>query len=571
MCKYNDFLNIKNFLLKKLFETNQNTREPFVFQIWNCKFKQIFQLKKSQSKSESIFISYMRELLIQILNIMNKLLSLLVAGAVMSTTLSCNDDDVNGMDPMVQGPDLMVYGLTDSNEITSFNAKNTGTFISKTAITGITAGEKLMSIDFRPATGELYALSSASKLYVINPANASARVVSTTAFTPAISGTIASIDFNPTVDRIRLVTSTGQNLRLHPETGATAATDGAIATTSSITGIAYTNSTSGATSTTLYDIDVTAGKLFKQDPPNNGTLAEVGNLGFTFTGQAAFDISPDNKNALMAVTSGGQNALYSVDLATGKASSIGALPSKVVDIAIPTNPVAYAVNNANELQIFNPNDPSQGMVSKAIGGLQAGEGILGIDFRPLNGQLYALGSSSRIYTINLGTGGATQVGTGTLTTPLVGTEFGFDFNPTVDKIRVVSNTGQNLRLDPVTGAVTAIDTVLNPGTPNVSSAAYTNNFAGATATELFVIDHNTDRLYLQNPPNGGVLVERGALGINITSANGFDIGAMSQKAYLLASVGTENKIYVVNLTTGAATSSASFPNPVKGFAVGLGF
>lgn len=501
---------------------------------------------------------------------MNKFFSLLLSGVMVATVLSCNDDE-NGMESAVQGPDLMVYGLTESNEITSFNANNPGTFMSKTAVTGIASGEKLMSIDFRPATGELYALSNASKIYIINTSNASARVVSTTAFTPAISGTIASIDFNPTVDRIRLVTNTGQNIRLHPETGAAAFTDGSIATTSSITGIAYTNSTSGASTTTLYDIDVTAKKLFKQDPPNNGTLVAVGDLGFTFTGQVAFDINPDNSAALIAATNGSENTLYKTDLSNGSSINIGKLSQKIIDLAIPTNPVAYAINNSNELQIFNPNSPAQGLVNKAITGMQTGEGVLGIDFRPLNGQLFALGSTSRIYTINLGTGVATQVGTGTLTTPLVGTEFGFDFNPTVDKIRVVSNTGQNLRLDPITGAVTAADTMLNPGTPTVSAAAYTNNFSGATATELYVIDHNTDKLYLQNPPNGGALVEKGALGINITSANGFDIGAMSQKAYLLASVGTENKIYMVNLTTGVASSSVAFPNPVKGFTVGLGF
>lgn len=501
---------------------------------------------------------------------MNKIFSLLLSGVMVATVLSCNDDE-NGMEPMVQGPDLMVYGLTESNEITSFNANNPGTFMSKTAVTGIAAGEKLMSIDFRPATGELYALSNASKIYVINTSNASARVVSTTAFTPAISGTIASIDFNPTVDRIRLVTNTGQNLRLHPETGAAAFTDGSIATTSSITGIAYTNSTSGASSTTLYDIDVTAKKLFKQDPPNNGTLVAVGDLGFTFTGQVAFDINPDNSAALIAATNGSENTLYKTDLSNGSSVNIGKLSQKIIDLAIPTNPVAYAINNANELQIFNPNNPAQGMVNKAITGMQTGEGILGIDFRPLNGQLYALGSTSRLYTINLGTGAATAVGTSTFSTPLVGSEFGFDFNPTVDRIRVVSNTGQNLRLNPIDGTVAAVDGAVNPTSVLLSSAAYTNNFAGATSTQLFVIDAVTDKLYLQDPPNNGTVVERGSLGVNITGANGFDIGAMSQKAYLLASVGTDNKIYVVNLTTGAASSSAAFPNPVKGFAVGLGF
>lgn len=412
-------------------------------------------------------------------------------------------------------------------------------------------------------------MSNASKLYIINTSNATSRVVSTTAFTPAIAGTVASIDFNPTVDRIRLVSNTGQNLRLNPENGAVAATDGSIATTSSIAGIAYTNSKSGATATTLYDLDMTAGKLFKQDPPNNGTLVEVGSLGITFTGQAAFDINPDNSVALIATTKDSKNNLYTVDLSNGKATNIGTLSQKVIDVAIPTDAVAYAIDASNMLQIFNPNKPEP--FSKAITGLQSGEGILGIDFRPLNGQLYALGSSSRIYTINLGTGAATQVGSGILTTPLVGSEFGFDFNPTVDRIRVVSDMGQNLRLNPLDGSVSGIDGAINPGTPMLSSAAYTDNFAGATTTSLFVIDHNTDKLYLQNPPNAGTLVERGALGINITSNNGFDIGSTSQKAYLVATVGTDTKIYTINTTSGAATAVSNYPNMVKGFTVGLGF
>ncbi|MCX8533804.1 DUF4394 domain-containing protein [Chryseobacterium luquanense] len=501
---------------------------------------------------------------------MKKLSYICLAAFTFVSVISCDDDVVEMLPELITpAPDMMVYGLTDNNQLVAFNSNNSASFTSTKAIAGLPSGEKLLSIDFRPATGELYAVSNASKFYIINTSTGSTRPVSTTAFTPAISGTVTSIDFNPTVDRIRLVTNTGQNLRLHPETGALAAMDTSIATSSSIMGIAYTNSVSGAASTVLYDLDATSGKLFKQDPPNNGTLVEVGSLGITFTGQAAFDINPESTVALMAATSGSQNSLYRVDLSNGKATNIGNLSQKILDLAIPTNPVAYAVNEANELQIFDPNNPQP--VKKTITGLQTGENILGIDFRPLNGQLYALGNSSRIYTINLGTGAATQVGTGTLTTALVGTEFGFDFNPTVDKIRVVSNLGQNLRLDPVTGGVTGVDGAINPGTPTLGSAAYTNNFAGATTTSLFVIDHSTDKLYLQNPPNNGTLVELGALGINITGANGFDIGSTSQKAYLVATVGGATKLYTVNTTNGAAASLANYPNAVRGFTVGLGF
>jgi hypothetical protein len=68
----------------------------------------------------------------------------------------------------------------------------------------------------------------------------------------------------------------------------------------------------------------------------------------------------------------------------------------------------------------------------------------------------------------------------------------------VDRIRLVSNTGQNLRLHPDLGTVVSVDGNLNPGTPFVTGAAYTNNFA-ATTTALFVIDSQMDALFRQDP------------------------------------------------------------------------
>jgi hypothetical protein len=133
------------------------------------------------------------------------------------------------------------------------------------------------------------------------------------------------------------------------------------------------------------------------------------------------------------------------------------------------------------------------------------------------------------------------------------------------------HTGQNLRLDPVTGGITAVDTTINPVGAMISAAAYTNNFAGTTTTTLFVIDHNTDKLHQQNPPNNGTLVETGSLEIKITNSNGFDIGSVSRKAYLMATVGTSTKLYTINTTSGATTAISDYPNTVKAFAVGLGF
>jgi hypothetical protein len=471
------------------------------------------------------------------------------------------------------GPDVNFYALTQDSKLLSINGKNAGSVIATSSITGLQAGETLLGIDFRPATGQLYGIGSTSRVYVINTQTGAARAINATPFTPAVDGAAAAVDFNPTVDRIRFVSASGQNLRLNPETGTVAATDLAIngAAGAQVAAAAYTQNRAGAATTILYDIDVTNDKLYKQDPPNNGTLVEVGTLGFDVDGAGGFDINPDGTTALAALTLkvNGKTALFTIDLATGKATKVGDFNAAITGIAIPTDPVAYAVNAANELLIFNPMNPAP--VAKAITGLQAAENILGMDMRPLNGQLFALGSTSRIYAINASSGAATVVGTVPFAPLLSGTDFGVDFNPTVDRIRVISNTGQNLRLNPNDGTTAAVDAALAPGTPVVNAAAYTNNFAGSTVTVLYDIDSQTDKVYRQDPPNNGTLVEVGALGVNADASNGFDIGGTSGTAYALLTVSGVTKIYTINLTTGAATAGATFPQAVKGFTLGLGF
>ena len=211
---------------------------------------------------------------------------------------SCKKDDTMTTPvtpPVVVKPNLVFYAINTANQLIKYNANAVETAQSTVAVTGLPAGESILSADFRPATGDLYAVTSASRIYIINITTGAVRAVGTAAFTPAISGTSVSIDFNPTVDRIRLVTSSGQNLRLNPETGAAVSTDGNIngVTNGAITGVAYSGNTAGSTSTVLYDIDITTQKLYRQIPPNNGTLVEVGSLGVTVTGESGFDISPD--------------------------------------------------------------------------------------------------------------------------------------------------------------------------------------------------------------------------------------------------------------------------------------
>jgi hypothetical protein len=215
----------------------------------------------------------------------------------------------------------------------------------------------------------------------------------------------------------------------------------------------------------------------------------------------------------------------------------------------------YGVSTTNQLVRFDSATPGTVTTIGAISGLQAAENVVAIDFRPANGQLYALGSTSRLYTVNTVTGAAMAVGTAG-GFALTGVDFGFDFNPTVDRIRVVSNTGQNLRLNPDTGVLAAADAALNPGTPSVSAAAYTNNFAGATTTVLYDIDTATDTLFIQNPPNNGTLVSVGALGVDANGVNGFDIASIGGMAFASLNVGGTSRLYTINLANGAATQVA---------------
>ncbi len=113
-------------------------------------------------------------------------------------------------------------------------------------------------------------MGNTSRIYTINLTSSLATAIGGTAFTPAITGTFESIDFNPTVDRIRPVTNNGQNLRLNPETEQVASTDLPInaGSSSAITLIAYSNSIAGTATTELSDIDATTDKLYKQVSPN---------------------------------------------------------------------------------------------------------------------------------------------------------------------------------------------------------------------------------------------------------------------------------------------------------------
>jgi len=509
--------------------------------------------------------------------------------------VSCED---HRLAPTEQSlPDRIFWALSDNNQIHQINVKNTSTPLKSIAISGLVAGDALAGIDFRPATGQLYAISKQGNLYQISliagATEGRATRIGDAPLASALTGANIGFDFNPTVDKIRVTTSSTQNLRVHPETGVIVATDLVLKGYSNpqIGAVAYTNSRAGVTAapgvgTALYDIDPTTDQLYIQNPPNDGVLVPVGSrFDIDIEDVGGFDISPDINASdvypIASVKCQGKWELDHVNLTTGKLQKLGDLPAgvNIIGIAIPSLPVAYALDGVNNLRIFNPvNGTSYG--TKAVA-LPSGVLLAGIDIRPVNGRLYALATNSKIYHIDLGSGVATESATLRLAdgTPVLlnGSIFGVDFNPVADRLRVVSETGQSLRINVAQGdlnGVTVVDGKLNitgsPLSPYVTAAAYTNSYPGTTATTLYDIDSESNLLYIQNPPNDGNLAQPKNLNIDVASNIGFDIGNASGIGYGIFTVGGNTNFYSVDLNTGAVQVKFTYPGAVKGLALGFG-
>ncbi len=491
------------------------------------------------------------------------------------------------------------------------------------------------------------ATTDTATVYLLEPRTALAVPVGTAsqvAFTT--NGTIAvdlpaptvvhwDIDFIPSADRIRVVAGS-LNFRLNPNTGAavdgdnggavTAGTnpDGAIkGATTTLSAAANTNNRPNSSVNTLYTLDDTSNSLFIQNPPNSGTqtLAQAVTLGGNplDISRSSLDIRQDVNAATSnaAVTAGSAimvakvgsptSSLYSLNLVTAQATLLGNTGLDVRNMAILTE-VGAAISLSSDGATLNRFDPAAPgtVTSVAVGvaSLAAGEILVGIDSRPQTGQHYGLAinptaNTGTLYLIDPQTGALTAVGAqsqiafidafGSQVDFPVPTVFayGFDFDPTTDRFRVVGGTGLNFRLNPITGA--PIDGNLNSGTPagtnadatlnglpvgssGVTSAAYTNSYAQPLTggvTTLYTIDSTSRRFFIQNPANAGTQtngtpITVGGLPIASGVINGFDIppsvavttsnALAAGEGWFTTTVAGSTNLYRMDLTTGVATS-----------------
>jgi hypothetical protein len=404
-------------------------------------------------------------------------------------------------------PPLDATVLVTGNRIAAFPTLDPSLMETPATLVGLTAGDSLVAIDRRPQNGLLYGLGFNSgtgtvQLYALHPATGVAVPVGTTGTFVLADGTTPvsigagpatpfAIDFNPVTDRLRVVNGAGQNFRMNPNTGAFI--DGNVITpglnmdgdingaAAAVQGAAYTNSAANAAVTTLYTLDQATDALLIQNPPNNGTQTTPQGLSSAVEAVFGFDIAPDvtvpasnavatgSGSAVVRISGQAIQVLAAIDLTTGAVS--GALPigsGGIVGLALQKpagRPMIALSATGDQLVRFSSAAPGT-TTTVSVTGIVAGEALVGIDFRPQTGQLFALGvndvaNTGTTYLLDPQTGAATSVGTANqvafvdgsaVAIDLPGTSagWGFDFNPAVDRIRVVTGTGLNFRLNPST-------------------------------------------------------------------------------------------------------------------------
>lgn len=256
-----------------------------------------------------------------------------------------------------------------------------------------------------------------------------------------------------------------------------------------------------------------------------------------------------------------------------------------------------AVTQDHRLISFNAGQPGRVLSDLKLTGLASGETVLGIDYRVAKGELYALGSTGRVFRVDVATGQLTPLGSKPFALKLEGSRFGFDFNPAADRIRIVSETGQNLRAHPDSGELVdaSADTagVQADGrlhyaegdaharvTPQIIAAGYTYNKDNEKLTTNYALDAALSTLVRQGSvegqqpvvsPNLGKLFTVGGLGVGeITDAH-FDIADLNNAA--LAAVTTKKdatvQLHEIDLRTGRAIRIGRVADgkPLRGIAI----
>jgi hypothetical protein len=550
--------------------------------------------------------------------------------AIAGLAACSSSDDRSPFEPGVivppPGQVAMVYAIRGGNELVRFDGAAPSNVTSIGMVTGLSSGEVIVGLDFRPTgptAGDLHAVTSEGGMLIIDPETAMGTAIQDIVGdgTALVAGRFG-VDFNPAANALRVIGSDGLNLRVPtaalvapaPATPVNTLVDGRMGYRQGVTAAGYTNRNPGATGTMLYVIDTENDRLFQQDA-NNGPLTEIGTngLGVDATAANGYDVVQvgEANEHYTVLTVGSTSALYTLDVGTGAATMVAALPSAdyVGMIAAAENdeepnerliaPMRENSDGSYTVEVYALDISTDTLVPDgaelAVTGLPDGESLVGFDVRTTSMEEgldvgYAVGASGSIYTLtDVEAAGevtalmATEVAE--LSVALSGESFGVDFNPRADLLRIVSDAGQNLRVnlqdqrpvacrdgvaaprDPGFACVDGATRLVSPA-PQIVATAY--RAAPTDGTFQFAIDARDSQLYRVAVPNDGALVPVGPLGVTLpvngdgAAAQSFEIVGTDQGEVGLLALRTAGQsvstLYGLNLATGATQSAGAIGN-----------
>jgi hypothetical protein len=226
------------------------------------------------------------------------------------------------------------------------------------------------------------------------------------------------------------------------------------------------------------------------------------------------------------------------------------------------------VRDDGALVTFDSTSPSTFSTAIPVTGLAGGEFVVASCIRPTDGTLFVIGNTSRVYQLQSDTGFAAPVGGFLFAPSLQGADFGAAFDPTGATLRVTSDTGQNLVLDPSLGTVSSVDPTLTYAAGDVHAGetaavvALAWSGSGSTGTRLYGLDLTRGALVWIDSPAGGSVRTVGPLGLGALLSGGFtgfDVSKSSGLAYaeLALQGGSVSRLYTINLATGQAVPMGS--------------
>jgi hypothetical protein len=268
-----------------------------------------------------------------------------IAALALSTLLglsACNDDK------------HAMYALTSTGKLIGFQSDTPTDLTSSVSITGLSSGESIMQIDYRPSTGALYGFTTDNRLVTIDPGSGATTAVASSGYTDTTL-TTPLISFDPVFDLMRVI-ATNANQLVTPGTGVLYSTGTVVDFDNSDTNsdkspqlaaITYSNHKSGVTTTTLYALDVTTHSLLRvgnadatsTSSVNAGLLHTIGDVGFAFSANAGLTTLPSSGDGYAALAQGSAvSVLYKIDLGSGGLTKVGTIGDGVTIISLTATP-----------------------------------------------------------------------------------------------------------------------------------------------------------------------------------------------------------------------------------------